>query len=155
MSDYEIKNFFRDHKSKICDLTVFGEVVGKGRPRFSTRNGYPHAYTPKKTADYEKQIKCAYLEKYKPMMFEDEALQMRVDAYFKVPESASKKKKEKLLNEEYPTKKPDIDNILKSIADALNGLAYKDDSQIVRVHVDKHWDKENKVEISIFNANFE
>ena len=151
----DIKHFFRGHENQICELTVFGEIVGKGRPRFSTRNGYPQAYTPKKTADYEKLIKIAYLEKYQPMIFEDDALQMRIDAYFKVPESASKKKKEKLINEEYPTKKPDIDNILKSIADALNGLAYKDDSQIVRVIVNKHWDNENKVEIAIFNAKWE
>ena len=64
-------------------------------------------------------------------MFEG-PLQMEVTAYYSIPQSASKKKAEMMREcKLFPTKKPDCDNVLKIIADALNGIAYKDDSQIV------------------------
>ena len=44
-----------------------------------------------------------------------------------------------LNNEIYPTTKPDTDNIAKSILDSLNGIAYKDDKQIVSLKVDKYY----------------
>ena len=54
-----------------------------------------------------------------------------------------------MLLEQFPTKKPDADNIIKSIADALNGIAYADDSQIVQATVNKWWAEESKAEIII------
>lgn len=146
----ELQIFFRGHEYKQCDFTVFGDVVGKGRPRFSTRNGFPQAYTPKKTADYEKQIKSAYLEKYKPMMFESGAIFLEVDVTIGVPKSESKKKKEHLIEFEEPTKKPDIDNILKIVMDALNGIAYTDDSQITHVVIHKRYGWESLITIRMW-----
>jgi len=129
---------------------VEGEVVGKGRPRFTNRNGYVTAYTPKKTLDYEKKVREAYLEEYQPLRWVDkEPLEMIVNAYFEIPKSASKKARENMLLNEYPTKKPDFDNILKSIADALNGMAYEDDCQIVSATVNKIWSESAKAEITI------
>lgn len=138
--------------NETCDFTVFGEVVGKGRPRFSTRNGFPQAYTPKKTSDYEKQIKSAYLEKYQPMMFESGAVGLVVLACIGVPKSASKKKKEHLIDYELPTKKPDADNIIKVVMDALNGLAYTDDSQIVNVFIRKRYGRESFIEVHLWEV---
>lgn len=133
-------------------FVVPGEVVGKGRPRFSTVNGYGRAYTPKKTLSYEKSVRAAYLEEYPTELLtwqDKEPLEMIVNAYFEIPKSASKKAKQKMLLEQFPTKKPDADNIIKSIADALNGIAYADDSQIVQATVNKWWAEESKAEIII------
>lgn len=133
-------------------FVVPGEVVGKGRPRFSTVNGYGRAYTPKKTLSYEKSVRAAYLEEYPTGLLtwqDKEPLEMIVNAYFEIPKSASKKAKQKMLLEQFPTKKPDADNIIKSIADALNGIAYADDSQIVQATVNKWWAEESKAEIII------
>lgn len=129
---------------------VPGPVVGKGRPRFSTVGGYAKAYTPKKTKDYETKVKDCYLEEYQPLRWVDkESLEIVVNAYFEIPKTASRKAKTEMLLHGYPTKKPDADNILKSIADALNGLAYTDDSQIVSATVNKLWSEEPKAEITI------
>jgi len=133
---------------------VNGPVEGKGRPRFTTRNGYAKAYTPKKTLDYEKKVRDAYLNEYQPMRWVDkEPLELVVNAYFEIPKSASKKARTEMLLNEYPTKKPDIDNCAKLAADALNGIAYDDDSQIVSLICHKFWSEEPKLEITIRSIN--
>lgn len=61
-----------------------------------------------------------------------------VDAYFKIPKSYTKGKRlacEHNINR--PDKKPDIDNVLKVVLDALNGVAYEDDKQVVEVRCRK------------------
>jgi Holliday junction resolvase RusA-like endonuclease len=118
-----------------------GEPCGKGRPRF-TAGG--RAYTPAKTAHYENLVKLEY-ERQCGHRFEDVPLRMEIVAYFTIPASASKAKKT-LMREgmRRPTKKPDADNILKIIADALNQLAYPDDAQIVSASVTKVYAADDK-----------
>jgi Holliday junction resolvase RusA-like endonuclease len=131
---------------------VPGPVVGKQRPKFSTIGGYAKAYTPKKTKDYESKVKACYLEEvqYQPMRWSNkEPLEMIVNAYFEIPKSASKKARTEMLLHGYPCKKADADNILKAAADALNGVAYTDDSQIVCATVNKIWSESPKLEVTI------
>ena len=67
----------------------------------------------------------------------DEPLEISIIALFPIPKYASKKTKELILNGYvFPTKKHDGDNIIKATLDALNGAAYRDDSQICRVYFD-------------------
>lgn len=109
-------------------MTIYipGDPVGKERPRVA--NG--HAYTPEKTKAYEERIAWAWKQAHGEMI--EGPVRLRVVAYFGVPSSASKKR-QALMREGkiLPTKKPDEDNILKVIQDALNGLAYKDDAYVV------------------------
>ena len=123
----------------MIEFTVAGEPEGKARPRLG-RGG--HTYTPRKTAAYEASVREAFLTevyKHRPEGVElgeeialDGPIRVQVIAYFRIPKSYSRKRREKILaGKEFPTKKPDIDNIEKIITDALNGLAYHDDSQIV------------------------
>lgn len=127
---------------------VLGDVIPKGRPRF-TRSG--RAYTPSKTHDYESKVKLAYLKEYPSgMAFKDEPLEMIVNVYMAIPKSVSKKKHDHMLLHEYPTQhKGDVDNFLKSIADALNGVAYTDDCQIVCATINKIWSESSKAEVTI------
>lgn len=120
------------------EFIVIGEPQGKGRPRF-TKAGT--TYTPKKTADYEQLVKAAYYKYCKAYRFDDDAMiKMEIFAYYGIPMSASAKKRDEMLTrKKRPTKKPDMDNVLKIIADSLNGLAYKDDTQIVEAVVHKYY----------------
>lgn len=109
-----------------------GEPKGKERPRFC-HNG--QVYTPKQTTTYEQQIIVGYYKQCGNAKFPEESqLELFVKAYYKIPKNASKKKRIAMLSEEIrPTKKPDGDNILKAVADALNGVCYKDDKSIVKI----------------------
>ena len=112
-------------------FTIRGEPKGKGRPRFCRNTG--HAITPKDTVNYETLVRTEYSAAYPEFKFPDGTmLDMRIMAYYSIPKSASKKKKASMLaNEIRPTKKPDMDNVVKIIADSLNQVAYRDDTQIV------------------------
>jgi len=71
---------------------------------------------------------------------DDAMLDVKIDAYYEVPKSASKKKRQEMLsNIIRPTKKPDFDNIGKIICDSLNLIAYHDDSAIVEARVGKFY----------------
>lgn len=140
-------------------FTVMGEPVGKGRPKFARQGNYVKTYTPEKTASYENLVKLEYQRQTatdKKALFsfnEDTPLLLDIKAYFKIPKSTSKKRK--ALMEEgkiRPTKKPDIDNVFKAIADSLNGIAYKDDSQIISGTVSKFYSEQPRVEVTIAEA---
>jgi Holliday junction resolvase RusA-like endonuclease len=130
------------------EFTVPGTPIGKGRPRYT---GYGRPYTPQKTRDKEKEIALAYKSKYGGERFSDlDQLRILIHAYFPIPVSATKKFHTMAVNGElYPTKKPDWDNIGKLVCDALNGVAYRDDSQIVMAMVIKHYSDNPRLEIDI------
>lgn len=132
-----------------------GEPIGKGRPRVTARGGkFAHAYTPKRTKDFEDAIRFEFMasncEKM-PVYDKDIPLYVILTFGFGVPKSYSKKKREACLNGEiFPTKKPDTDNIIKSVLDALVGAAYADDSQVITIIADKIYAEEPFVEVSIY-----
>jgi Holliday junction resolvase RusA-like endonuclease len=117
---------------------VPGEPTGKGRPRFM-RSG--HAYTPSKTAAYESLVRASYSLRCKGEPVEKGVpLVATIECIFSIPKSASKKRKQAMLcGLELPCKVPDTDNLAKAVLDALNGIAYHDDSQITTLHVIKRY----------------
>ena len=124
---------------------IKGDPVAKGRPRFS---GY-HAYTPKKTRDYEALVKQSYMGQCGNVITEKD-VKITIIAYFSIPKSKSKKVKEQMATGEIrPSKKPDIDNVMKSILDGLNGVAFVDDKQVVEVHVEKWYSEDPRVFVEI------
>jgi len=134
----------------IVKFTVPGEPVGKQRPRVNTFTR--KAYTPEKTASYESWVRMCYLQDYRDTKFPDDAqLYICINAFFGVPKSVTKRKKEDMLTGNVrPTKKPDYDNIGKSICDALNNIAYKDDSAIVSAYIMKRYtDLNPRVDVTI------
>ena len=134
-------------------FTYYGDAVGKSRPRYSRRGDYVHTYTPKKTKNFEDGIKIAFMESCHgraPIYKIDKALYSIIDIGVSVPKSYSKKKREDCLSGRLaPTKKPDIDNILKSIFDGLNGKAYEDDKQIVQIRARKVYADEPYITVLI------
>ena len=129
----------------MIDFTIDGLPVAKGRPRV-TRNG---TYTPAKTKNYEKLVQLYFNNQYKGDPLEG-PLRLTIDFYMYIPKNTSKKRR-KLKNNKaiLPTKKPDFDNLTKSITDALNKLAYKDDNQIVEAHIFKYYSDNPKAVVKI------
>lgn len=114
------------------DFIVDGKPQGKQRPRFSRIS--KTVYTPNKTAKYEKQIAKAYTDAGGKCIPAECYVSVSVSAFFPVPKSYSKKKREDCLERRLrPDKKPDMDNILKVVLDALNEVAYVDDKQVVEL----------------------
>lgn len=132
-------------------FTVYGNPIGKSRPKFSTINGYAQTYTPAKTTNYENLVRLSYQQKYGGQIIEkDIPLRVEISAYFPIPKSISKKKHEQMqAGEIRHTKKPDSDNIVKAICDALNSVAYYDDSQVCELIVKKYYSDEPRAEITI------
>lgn len=114
-------------------FTVPGTPVAKGRPKFARRGNFVKAYTPEKTANYETLVgwyaKEAMGDDYNLM---EGPLKVEIFATVEIPASWSKKKREMALNGDiYPTTKPDLDNLCKGLLDAMNGIVYADDKQVV------------------------
>lgn len=128
---------------------VYAEPQGKARPRFSRAKNGVVTFTPQKTRDFEQLVKDTYLARFHDEPSE-KALGVFIKARFTIPKSWSKKKQEQAKKGElYPTKKPDADNIAKAICDALNGIAYKDDSQIVDLKVEKRFAEQGSIGVLI------
>ena len=133
-----------------------GEAVGKGRPRVTARGGkYAHAYTPKKTKDFEDAIRFEFMASNcdkMPVYEREKSLKAEVLIGVSIPKSYPKYK-QALCRCRFiaPANKRqgDLDNILKSVFDALNGCAYDDDCQIVKVIAEKVYADEPFVEVTI------
>lgn len=131
-------------------ITIPGSPIGKGRPKFSTFGGYPKAYTPQKTVNYENLVKMAFQASGSKGYDKGIQLRAEITAYFLIPKSTSNKKRFEMLHGVIMhTKKPDADNVAKSILDALNGLAFYDDSQICELGVCKMYSDEPRAEVTI------
>ena len=132
----------------MCDFEIEGKPVGKGRPRFRRMGNFVQTYTPEKTAEYEKLVRLRFQNA--GGLITDKPVRVGITAFFAPPKSARKKDKiEMLANRILPEKKPDCDNIAKIILDALNKIAYIDDSQVIELVVKKRYSAEAKVIVHI------
>ncbi|MBO9609184.1 MAG: RusA family crossover junction endodeoxyribonuclease [Paenibacillaceae bacterium] len=130
-------------------FTVLGEPVAQGRPRFTTFSGFPRAYDPKKSSDYKDYIKLAARE-YAPSVLLDGPLELQVRVFRSTPKSFSKKKASAAeAGNIVPVSKPDVDNYLKGIKDALKGIIWRDDSQVVDAFASKRYSAKPRIEIVI------
>lgn len=130
------------------EFEVIGDIKGKARPRVNTYTC--KAYTPTSTKDYETLVKQYFKIRYPRYEPLKGRISVKIIAYFKIPKAATKK--DRLLIEEgilSPTKKPDIDNIVKTVLDSLNKMAFNDDNQITKLEVEKLYGEEEKVYVKI------
>ena len=131
-------------------FTVAGTPVGKGRPRTRVVGGkFAQVYTDTKTRNAEESFLAQALW-CKPV--EPLTKPLRVEMTFTQTPAESKSKKFKaaaLAGEEKPTKKPDIDNLVKLVLDALNGVFFADDKQVVELEAVKKYGEVSKTTIAI------
>lgn len=132
----------------VYEFEVEGKIVGKERPRVNMNTGF--VYTPNKTKEYETLIQQSFRIKYHNVKTIEGRVYVSIIAYIKIPKNTSKAKtKEMLDNVISPTKKPDIDNIAKSVLDAMNKFIIKDDNQVSKITVEKRYAEEEKISIKI------
>ena len=124
-------------------LTVLGKPIAKARARV-TKSGF--SYTPESTVSYENLIKLAWQDSQQSKL-PDVELTASLTFEFQVPKAKLSKFNKGIYIPH--TSKPDLDNLAKSVLDALNGLAYTDDSQISFLQVSKIYGNEPKVTIRI------
>ena len=134
-------------RAKFC---IHGDPQGKGRPRFSTVCGHVHTRTPDETVLYENLVKTEYRQQVGVKFPDDAMLDVRIFAYYPIPKSVSKRKRQAMLEKRIrPIKKPDWDNVGKVMCDSLNGIAYRDDAQVVDSMVRKFYGETPKVVVTI------
>ena len=132
---------------------VPGQPKGKERPRWTMVSNTSIVYTPRNTRDYEETIRTYYKINNFKSFKKEEALEVSAIAYYQTPKNTKKSHKLLMLKGKMlPTKKPDIDNIMKVVLDALNGVAYYDDSQVCKVNFMKMYSEEPKLKILIRNV---
>ena len=126
------------------------QVSGKGRPRFARQGTFIKTYTDAKTLTYEKSIQTYA----KQAMGSTSPLIGAVAAYLHIgipiPPSYSKTRQKACIEGiERPTKKPDIDNIVKAVLDGMNGIVYLDDKQVVDLHLTKVYSETEGIDIMV------
>lgn len=120
-------------------ITIPGAARAKQRARVAIRGRFASAYTPKETVNAEAWVKhCAVEQAGQPCL--EGPLSLAVEIVVGVADSWSKRKRAAALDGAvFPTGKPDIDNCFKLLADALNGVIWRDDAQIVSLMVTKRY----------------
>lgn len=134
----------------VVNFTVDGQPHGKGRPRFRSFGKFVQTYTDSKTRTYESLVKDAA----KQAMGSSDPIEgpVRLDLVIRlpVPKSYPKKRSDACLNgSEWPTKKPDWDNVAKSVADAMKDIVFLDDTQIVIAKIVKRYSAEAGVDVQV------
>lgn len=138
--------------NKTISFVVPGKPMGKQRPRFSRTSTGVRTYTPRKTQEYEDLVRISYRQVSKQKL--EGAISATIYGYFEHPKSVSKKQREQMLKGEISyIKKIDSDNLAKSILDALNRVAYDDDSQVCLLIVQKLYGEKARVEVVLEEIN--
>jgi Holliday junction resolvase RusA-like endonuclease len=128
-------------------IELVGEPRGKGRPRFVRKTGV--AFTPAATRNYEASLRLAAQDVMAGRAPMEGAISVVIDAYFPVPTSGPRRKREAALTGAVrPQVKPDLDNIIKNF-DALNEIVCRDDKQIVDATVRKSYSDRPRLRIEI------
>lgn len=132
----------------VYEFEMIGDIVGKARPRMNTRTG--RAYTPTNTKLYEYSLRQWFLMNYPNFKPIESRVKVTIITYFGIPKSTSKKKEAEMLQGNIsPTKKPDADNIIKIVLDAMNKFAFKDDTQVTKLEIEKKYDVTPRIYIKI------
>lgn len=116
-----------------------GKIVAMQRPR-TAKNG--HVYVPLETKRAEMDIRKAYERKYKGCAPLTGAVKIEIQIFRHMTKEIAKSKK-KVMDVQYglikPATKPDLSNMIKTVEDALNGVAYRDDAQITSIKASKRY----------------
>ncbi|WP_100408293.1 RusA family crossover junction endodeoxyribonuclease [Bacillus solitudinis] len=126
-------------------FTIDGEPVAQGRPRF----GKGKVYDPEKSRNFKQYVKLV-ASQHKPEKPIEGQIQLMVEIYRSIPKSMPKYKRELIKDMKVrPVTKPDVDNYIKAIKDALNGVIWRDDSQVVTLVVSKWYSENPRVEVNV------
>ena len=126
------------------------EPVAKGRPRFHVQGRRVITFTPSKTHMYEQTVAFEYAQKCTEVFEKKTLIVVSLVFGLPIPKTTTKTRRREMEDGKTAhVKKPDIDNLVKAVLDALNGIAYEDDAQIVSITAVKQYAKDPFVEIRI------
>jgi Holliday junction resolvase RusA-like endonuclease len=133
-------------------FVVQGQPHGKGRPRASTRGGFVRLYTDEKTRTYESQVG----KQAKVAMGDSEVLDtpvaVRINAFYYIPISWTKKKRQQALAGEIVPGTSDIDNVAKSICDGIQNIVITNDRNVVKLTIEKRFAFQPRVEVCVYEV---
>lgn len=133
-------------------FVVYGEPVAQGRPRASRVAGHVRMYDPAKSRSYKDYVRLVAAEQSPEKLLEG-PLVVLLKVFKPIPRSFSKKKAEQAEGcIVRPVTKPDVDNYVKILCDALNGVIWRDDSQVVELNVGKYYGNKPRIEVEIHDA---
>ena len=134
---------------KVATIEIPGKPVPKGRPRARVVKGRAHIYTPKLTADYEERARWAILQGMAGAPLFTGAVHVELRFLFEVPKSWPKHRRLDALAGRHPhITKPDLDNLVKPVLDACNGIAFADDTAVTRIVASKrYWEEASTIMI--------
>lgn len=131
-------------------FTVPGNVRPKGRPRLSFKDGVRRAWIPRANTDYQNVVRQAALQALGPNAPLEGAVRVDVTMWRQPPARASKAELAKMLSGQLvPISRPDIDNVLKAVSDALTGAVIRDDAQISDLIGRKRYGSEARIDVSV------
>ena len=130
-------------------FTVYGDPVAKGRPRFRMAGKFPTTYTPGKTKQAEYDFKAQSI-KHKPARPWEGPIGLSIFIYKDTPKGYSMKRKDLAEQAELrPITRPDADNYAKLVMDAMNGIFFVDDSQVVTLITGKYYSRRPRINVEI------
>ena len=132
--------------SRSFSFIVPGEVRGQGRPRTTIRGGYASIYDSPEDKANKHNIQLYASEAMRAAVDDSlidsplKGISIAIDCYVRVPESMSKKKKEMAYRGEIlPLRKPDLDNVMKAVLDACNGVVWRDDKEVTKAQICRYY----------------
>ena len=134
----------------MISFLVPGLPIAKGRAKVSTFNGRIQLRTPERTVRYESTVALFARQAMGDRNLFDCAVSLSLVLHMPIPASWSKKKQAMaLIGSVWPTSKPDCSNVLKAVEDAMNGIVYLDDKQIVMLSVRKIYSQYPHVDVVV------
>lgn len=124
-------------------FTVYGSPVAQGRPRFFRRGNHVGTYDPAKSKAWKSEVRRQAIEQ--KAYIQDGPLSLSLRFILLRPKSLPKKV-------QHHIKKPDLDNLVKGVVDALTGICYKDDSGIILISASKSYGEQPCVTVEIRGA---
>jgi Holliday junction resolvase RusA-like endonuclease len=124
-------------------FTIYGDIVAQQRPKFARIGKYIQTYDPKPCKEYKKVVQLfanQAVAQQKGFVPYEGPVEVVVWFFFAIPKSYSMAKRMDAANGRIrPTGRPDLDNLVKGVMDAVNGILWKDDSIVVALHTKKYY----------------
>lgn len=132
------------------EMVIPGVTQAQERPRFSRMGEKVVTHDAPKSKSYKDFVKLVAWQN-KPSELIAGPIKLQADIYLMPPKNLHTGPKRALIasGELRPTKKPDLDNLIKGIKDGMSKIIWHDDAQIVEMTVRKYYSEQPRAEVTI------